>query len=78
MVWYVCSFARLPGARLILATPKKLSSKSFLLIPSSLRLVRRILDGLFLGDLADATDLELLERRGIGAVLNLLGQLGMA
>lgn len=33
----------------------------------------RILDGLFLGDLADATDLELLERRGIGAVLNLIG-----
>jgi len=33
----------------------------------------RILDWLFLGDLADATDLELLDSRGIGAVLNLIG-----
>ena len=33
----------------------------------------RILDWLFLGDLADATDLELLESRNIGAVLNLIG-----
>ena len=35
--------------------------------------LRRILDWLFLGDLADATDLELLDSRGIGAVLNLIG-----
>lgn len=33
----------------------------------------RILDWLFLGDLADATDLELLDSRGIRAVLNLIG-----
>ena len=35
--------------------------------------ISRILDWLFLGDLADATDLELLDSRGIGAVLNLIG-----
>ena len=31
------------------------------------------MDWLFLGDLADATDLELLDSKGIGAVLNLIG-----